>query len=292
MPENDSERSAISGEVKKLSPEDKQKLMNAAGTLAQVKEDRANNDATNEDVKKATAAYKAVLKDLDIKDKIKEAKEKIGSQNAKTYADAITTKDWRNVWGAASGIPLWIGKADKEAAAKIRGSKADADQMKNILSALDYKVEEGYETPEPPRTPGGGGGGGTPGGGGGGGPAGAGGGRGPGTGPQPAPPAGGWQFPQPGGTTSYGGPATVSLSKEDRELFRKTIKTIRTSSEINSQGFSDIARKISNGASTASAPHTNETKTGGGKPATNDNTQKPLKAENDNEPLGENREAA
>src|SRR3989344_5676341 len=192
---------AVGGVVKGLSKEQKQDLMNAAGTYAQAKEDRTNGDATSADVKRALDAYKAVLKELNIKDKIKKAKEDAGSKNAKIYAGAITTKDWRNVWGATSGIPFWIGKADKEAAAKIRGSKTDADQIKNVLSTLKFTVDENYETPEPPpKTPGGGGRGGGGGGGGGGAaipppppvPA-----RAPGAGPQPASPPSGWPVPSP-----------------------------------------------------------------------------------------------
>src|SRR3989344_1700492 len=141
---------AIGGVVKGLSPTDKQRLMNAAGTLAQVKEDRTNGDAKSADVKAANEEYKRILTELNIKDKIKEAKVGIGSKNDKTYADSITTLGLHNLFGATSGIPFWIGKADKEAAAKIRGSKNDADQIRNVLKSLKMDVEEGYETPTGP----------------------------------------------------------------------------------------------------------------------------------------------
>jgi len=141
---------AIGGVVKGLSPTDKQRLMNAAGTLAQVKEDRTNGDATSADVKAANTEYKRILTELNIKDKIKEAKAGIGSKNDKKYADSITTLGLHNLFGATSGVPFWIGKADKEAAAKIRGSKNDADQIRNVLKSLKMDVEEGYETPTGP----------------------------------------------------------------------------------------------------------------------------------------------
>ena len=264
---------AVGGVVKGLSKEQKQDLMNAAGTYAQAKEDRTNGDATSADVKRALDAYKAVLKELNIKDKIKKAKEDAGSKNAKIYAGAITTKDWRNAWGATSGVPFWIGKADKEAAAKIRGSKTDADQIKNVLSTLKFTVDENYETPEPPpKTPGGGDRGGGGGGGGGGAaipppppvPA-----RAPGAGPQPASPPSGWQFP------SSGRNVTATLSKDDRELFRKAIKTMKATNENSSQGFANIARQISNGANDIPKP-ANDNKGSGTKTPANDNAENKL----------------
>ena len=276
---------AIGGVVKGLSPTDKQRLMNAAGTLAQVKEDRTNGDAKSADVKAANEEYKRILTELNIKDKIKEAKVGIGSKNDKTYADSITTLGLHNLFGATSGIPFWIGKADKEAAAKIRGSKNDADQIRNVLKSLKMDVEEGYETPEPPpRTPGGGGrGGGGAGGGGGGG----GGGPAvppapppprvfaPGTGAQPTPPPGGWPF------SSSGNNVTVSLSKEDRDLLRRSIKATRAANDNASQGFSEIARRIANG--TGNQQHANDNKKDSGmKAPSNDNVGKNLDITDEN----------
>ena len=223
---------AIGGVVKGLSPENKQRLMNAAGTLAQVKEDRVSGDATSADVKAANAEYKRILTELNIKDKIKEAKAGIGSKNDKKYADSITTLGLHNLFGATSGVPFWIGKADKEAAAKIRGSKNDADQIRNVLKSLKMDVEEGYETP---------------------------------TGPTRAPltrqamekaatKSGGLDAQTIGilkaieKNTARGPSATSGMSNEQTNLLRRAVKEMRRTGENMSQGFSKLNRTVESSA--------------------------------------------
>ncbi len=155
---------SLGGVLSKLDKDQRQRLMNAAGTYSQKIEDRKNNLASQKEVNDARDEYNQVVKNLtvtgadgkvkDLKTAIVDAKKAVGGDNAKTYAKSLETHDWRNVWSLASHpyFPFWkyTAVADQEAIAQIRGSDKDADRVKNMLGSKGEKVADGYETPARP----------------------------------------------------------------------------------------------------------------------------------------------
>jgi hypothetical protein len=276
---------AVGGVMAGMDDADKKKLANAASHYAKTKEAQKNGEASSNDVKEAKKHYNEVLKTLGVAEKIKEAKKAIGGDNNKAYADAITTKSWRNLWGAASGTPAFIGAADFEAARRIRGNGNDAEQMGNLLKKLGVSADDDYD----PTNPGGGGnprGGGTPGGAGGAG--GTPGGGTPSSGNNSGPtvnmrkgPDGSWSMANEVAKGFSNATVTARLSDEDREMFRKVIKSIKSSGENTSSGLADIAGRISSAKEASDTKQIEDkNKTGNGGSRTT-----PLQAANDNEPF-------
>lgn len=282
---------AVEDALNKLEPEKRQAIMNAADHLAKTKKAQQDGEATPADVKTAKKNYNSTLKEAGLNKLIEDAKKAWGSDNDKKYADAITTRSWRNAWGTTNGLPFFISAADHEAARRIRGNKTDAEQITNILKGLGVKPEDGYD-PDTPSGGGGGGGGKKPGGGS------------PssgsaGTAPSSAPASGA------GATASAGGAATTMakgaggnwslaneiaknttitarLSDEDRAMFKKVIKSIKTSGESTSSGLADIAGRISTAANDNIK---DATKNDSVTKKTEIPTPKPLQAANDNQPF-------
>jgi len=147
---------SLKGVLKKLTTGDRQRLLDAANHHAEMKEKQKNGEVAAGDVKAAKRLYDDTVKDLKttdgvkLKEAIKAARIKVGSENAKIYATSITTLGLHNAFGATSGVPFWIGKADKEAAAKIRESSVESQRVKNVLVSMGGTPEE---IPEATRVP-------------------------------------------------------------------------------------------------------------------------------------------
>lgn len=124
-----------------LGAEDRNKIETASNAYEEVLKAKEEGAATTNDVKEARKAYNDEIKRLGIADKVKKM---IGGDNAKNYAKAISTKDWRNMWGAFSHpIPApYLRESDREAAARILKPKNEAERVKNILKNIREKNHE------------------------------------------------------------------------------------------------------------------------------------------------------
>lgn len=290
-PNDAQQNAAIKEAIDKLDPDKRKAVINAAEHFRKIQKDKEEGAAGPNEVKKARANYSQVLRESGLNKLIDEAKAARGSKNDQKYADAITTRNWRNLWGTTNGIPGFIGSADKEAARRLRGNKSDADQIKNILANLGEKPDDNYD-PEGDGGGGGKGGGGSPSTGGGpdsGGASGGGAAAGTAAKASTATAAG---RSSGGASASFLAPVTSStvtarLSDEDRALFKKVIRGIQSSGETTSQGLANIAGRISDAShpsDTAQNASNDNAPTAGSAPKTaNDNVAKRIAA-NDNAP--------
>lgn len=130
--------------INQLSTPKKAELERLAKQYADAQENRKDGTATQQEVKEARDEYNAFLNHDDIKVEgaggkkmtiTDRAKEIYGHDNKKDFAEDITTRQFKNLWGTlSSGIPGVISRADQEAAARIRGAKNPAERVRNILA--------------------------------------------------------------------------------------------------------------------------------------------------------------
>jgi hypothetical protein len=127
------ENKAMEMVVKGMNKEEYEDFKAKANKYADTRDMAERGEASKEELKKAQSEYSDVVKKFKMSEKLADARKKVGSENPEKYADTITSLNLRNVAGVLSGV-IGIGKADKEAASRIRGRKGDVDKLKDILA--------------------------------------------------------------------------------------------------------------------------------------------------------------
>lgn len=149
------EQAAIQ-QLERQTPGFSRRLVNATNELREARDerDRVGDDASRRRFAAAERALNPLRNQINAI-----ARTLAGSGNRGVYADSISQRSLRNLWGAAQGTPGWISRADQEAAIRIRGNENDVDRLHAIVGRMGLRaapVPPSLQNPPNNPTPGGG----------------------------------------------------------------------------------------------------------------------------------------